>query len=306
MTRTANPAARQLMLRDMSNTGLSDAQIRAFAPSVFQEQPRKGMSNRYTFVNTGELVAEMRKQDFVPTEVQVYDRRRPERRPYAMHMLRFSQKGAKGALREVGDTVPQVVLRNSHDGSSRFELYDGMFRLVCLNGLVVSDSSLVEPIRVKHSINPVLEALCHVEQIVEQQKLVFEHIGAMRGTKLSEPQQLAFARQALTLQSGAGVIEPAALLHSRRTEDNGADVWRVFNRVQENLLRGGIEGRTADNRRTVTRGTSTMYRQLGVNAALWTLAMQAIGQAAATSKTAVDAISKAKADAVDVEFEVLS
>ena len=290
-----------LTLRNPTHSGLTDAQIRNFAPSVFTDHARSNMSDRYQFVPTYELLAEMRQQGFVPTEVQVYNRKIPEYRPYAMHLIRFSEPGAKGTLKVVGDTAPQIIMRNSHDGSSLLELYNGVFRLVCANGLVVSDSSAVQPVRVKHASNPVLEAMFVVQELASRTKAVFEHIDAMRATPMTEKQQLSFAREALKLHAGVSVIDPAAMLGNvRRPEDKGNDVWHVFNRIQEHLVRGGLEGVTAANRRTVTRGTATMYRQLEVNAALWTLAMDAIGHASDSSRSAVRAL--AKATAIDAEF----
>jgi hypothetical protein len=42
---------------------------------------------------------------------------------------------------EKNQVRPEVVLVNSHDKSSAYQLHCGLFRLVCTNGLVVSDDT---------------------------------------------------------------------------------------------------------------------------------------------------------------------
>ncbi|NBW19567.1 MAG: DUF932 domain-containing protein, partial [Caulobacteraceae bacterium] len=56
-------------------------------------------------------------------------------------MIRFRHIGEAGNARAlaVGDTFPEVVLVNANDGSSAYKLMAGVFRLVCLNGMVVAE-----------------------------------------------------------------------------------------------------------------------------------------------------------------------
>jgi hypothetical protein len=46
----------------------------------------------------------------------------------------------------------------------------------------------------------------------------------------------------------------------------------VFNRVQENLIKGGVAGRAATGRRTTTRAVGGVTENVKLNKALWTLA----------------------------------
>ena len=65
------------------------------------------------------------------------------------------------------------------------------------------------------------------------------------------------------------------MLQIRRAEDAGNDLWSVFNRVQENLLQGGILTVTPkDNgkvRRSRSRAIRSIDQNLEVNKMLWTL-----------------------------------
>ena len=66
----------------------------------------------------------------------------------------------------------------------------------------------------------------------------------------------------------------------RRAEDSGADLWTVFNRAQEALIRGGneyvsrtVNAETGVERRRVlqARPVNGIDRNVGLNQALWTL-----------------------------------
>ena len=50
------------------------------------------------------------------------------------------------------------------------------------------------------------------------------------------------------------------------------DLWTTFNRVQENMIKGGVPGRSARGRRMTTRGVAGVNENVKLNRALWTLA----------------------------------
>ncbi len=62
------------------------------------------------------------------------------------------------------------------------------------------------------------------------------------------------------------------MLVPRRWDDRKSDLWSIFNRVQENLVKGGLTGRTANGRRQRTRPVQGIDQNLRLNRALWMLA----------------------------------
>ncbi|MGG6549144.1 UNVERIFIED_CONTAM: DUF945 domain-containing protein, partial [Prevotella sp. 15_C9] len=62
------------------------------------------------------------------------------------------------------------------------------------------------------------------------------------------------------------------LLRPRRFDDRESDLWSTFNRVQENLVKGGLDGRTANGRRQRTRPVQGIDQNVRLNRALWLLA----------------------------------
>lgn len=88
--------------------------------------------------------------------------------------------------------------------------------------------------------------------------LVREVRNDMRSISLDAGEAAAFGRAALSLKYEPDPIKPAPitetqLLAPRRSADTGADLWSTFNRLQENIIRGGLRARTATGRRTTTR-----------------------------------------------------
>lgn len=285
-----------LVLQHLDHSPLTEKEIREFAPVVFNDEPRKGMSQSYMPVKSWDIVQELRTHGYVPTQIQLRHRRNGM--STTAHTMRFSQVGQASKLLVRGDVAPQLFCRNALDGSAHLEFWNGLMRMICSNGLIVSDASVAQPLAVRHLANPVLAAVMAIQEIGAQSKIMFEHIDTMRKTTLTDKQQLRMANGALALMQTKGLILPADLLTPRRPDDAGADVWRTFNRIQENVIRGGVNGKTADARPTRTRGLTGIGAQLNANTALWSLAMEAIGRASDSSKSAVRVLERARASEV--------
>lgn len=267
---------------------LTDGDLQKLCPAAFAEAPRGDVSARYGFVSTVDLLKAMRENGFVPTQVNSYMRRSLEDAAFTKHMIRFRQAGDSLKKLTKGDVVPQIILVNSHDRSSQFQLFGGLWRLVCSNGLMVSEGAKVEPMVIRHTTSAVDGLLDAAGNLIKQQKFVFEHVDAMKGTTLNEKQALQFAADALALRpERAGALNSEHLLNVRRTDDEGLDLWRVFNRVQENMMKGGITGVTTNNRAVVTRAIASVNADMQINMGLWRLAVETIDKARASSATAV-------------------
>lgn len=127
-----------------SESPLSDEQIRAVAPSIFAEAPHESRSERYSYIPTATVLQELRGEGFEPFMVCQTRVRRDDRRDFTKHMIRLrhaSQIDARGEANE-------IILLNSHDGTSSYQMLAGMFRFVCQNGLVCGDT--VADVRVPH------------------------------------------------------------------------------------------------------------------------------------------------------------
>ena len=274
------------ILRNKDLSPIDTAALRKYCPAIFAKQPRADVSDRYGFIPTYEILEAMADAKFVPVEVRNFPRLNARDLRFTQHMIRFRQAG-KVEARTVGDVVPQIVMLNSHDRTARFQLYGGLYRLVCANGLLVSTDEFVQPYIVKHLGDISKEVVKTSGRIIEQHGEVFKYVDMMRKVEMSKAAQLAFATAALTLRKDRpGIIDPADILVPRRPSDTAPNVWNVYNTVQENMTKGGVQGVTANGRRTVTHEVKGIKPDMRINAGVWSLAMQAIAKAQASSKAA--------------------
>jgi len=250
-----------------SQSPLSNDQIARYAPSVMAEEAHESRGERYAFIPTINVIDGLRNNGFQPFEVSQTKVRDQSKREFTKHMVRLRQAGAN----ESGAEVPEIILLNSHDGSSSYQLLSGFFRFVCANGLIAGD--VQNDIRVRHSGNVVDDVIEGATRVLDNLELTNSSIDSFKSTKLEFEEQLVFANSALQLRWGDNApVVAESLLRTRRFEDQKSDLWTTFNRVQENLLRGGLNGRSASGRRSTTRAVGGVNENVKLNRALWSLA----------------------------------
>lgn len=251
---------------------LDNDELIKMAPAIFAPQAHESRSGRYAYVPTLDLVAGMRAEGFMPIKVSQAKARDDDRRGFCKHLIRFRREEQLAAAE-----AREVVLVNSHDGTSGFRLMAGIFRLVCANGLIVGKSD--NEIRIRHSGDAVSKVIEGAYSIVKDFDLVSSQIEGMKALTLQPYQQQAFGRAALALRfedtENCG-IRPEQIIRPRRTEDRPADLWTTFNVAQENLIRGGLHGRKLDEnghmRRVSTRTVNGIDQNVALNRGLWVLA----------------------------------
>lgn len=271
---------------------MTDEAIFRVAPSVFATGAHESRSERFAYIPTSDVMAAMRREGFQPMMVAQGRSRIEGKAAFTKHLIRFRHADFQTGLRR-GDTVPEVVLVNAHDGTSAYKMYAGSFRIICLNGLIVADS-MFESISVPHKGDVIGKVIDGAYRVIEGSKTSVEAADAWAGLSLSRDAQLAFAESAHALRFAdaegnvATAIKPEQLLIARRHEDAGNDLWRTFNRVQENAVRGGLTamGRDANGRRrrTTTREVAGIDGNVRLNRELWALGermAQILGRGAA-------------------------
>jgi hypothetical protein len=257
------------------NTVLTDDDLRMKAPSIFAIEPWERMSARYTFIPTIEIVNRMRSEGFQPVSA-VQSRTRIEgKSDFTKHMIRFRdmRNGDAPAILSLGTIYPELILTNSHDGASAYKIDAGLFRLICLNGMMVSQGN-VEQVNVRHSggSDGIIEASY---QVVEQFPKVIDSVERFSRLRLNAPQANAFAEAALSLRydENESPITPAQLIAPKRREDMEPTMWNTLNVTQEHLIRGGDRGRNVEtHRRVKTRAVTSIGENARLNKALWMLA----------------------------------
>ena len=257
------------MLR--SDSPLSDDQIRRVAPSIFADGKHESRSDRYTYIPTIDVLRGLRNEGFQPFMVCQTRVRAQDKREFTKHLIRM-----RPASEITGEDVNEVILLNSHDGSSGFQLLGGVYRFVCQNGMVAGET--IGEVRVPHRGNIVQNVINGAFNVLDGFDLIREQKDGMKAVTLNRDEQYAFARSALALRYDPSDTEAPApvtenqLLAPRRFEDRRNDLWTVFQRTQENLTKGGLHGRSRSGRSMSTRPITGIDQSVKLNRALWMLA----------------------------------
>jgi len=252
-----------------SDCPLSDDQIRRVAPSIFADAPHESRSGRYSYIPTAAVLTELRKEGFQPFMVTQTRVRNESHREYTKHMIRL-----RHASQITGSEANEIVLLNSHNGTSSYQMLAGMFRFVCSNGLVCGDT--VADVRVPHKGDVAGHVIEGAYEVLRGFERVRDARDCMRAITLDEGEAQIFARSALALKyddpNKPMPITESQILMPRRFDDRRPDLWSVFNRTQENLTKGGLTARAANGRRQRTRPVQGIDSDIRLNRALWLLA----------------------------------
>ena len=257
----------------MTTQILTRDDLRQIAPSVFATTPWEGMSDSYRFIPTADVLEMMTDQGFRVTSARQSRSRIEGKGNFTRHLLRLRHESVMDAR----DEVPEVVLMNSHDRSSAYRVFSGVFRLVCENGMIVQSADFGS-FSIRHSgsrdlFQQVREA---TTQIMEGVPTIMGRIADWKEIILPRSRQVEFAREAWALKPHPD-IKPVWLLTARRDEDStlpdaSRDLWRTTNVLQESLMRGGLTGRNERGRRVTTRSVKAVDAEVKINRRLWELA----------------------------------
>lgn len=259
-------------MRLTDNSVLTREQIARVAPSVFAEHAANDTSQRYAFIPTYTVVEALQNEGFFPVSARQVNARTDEGAAFGRHELRFRRAQDVGVVdRDALIGVPEIVLLNSHDGTSAYKLVAAAFRQVCSNGMVAACG--VGELAVRHSGRVAEEVIDGCIKVVEQADEFVRRLKDWGQINLAPGARQAFAAAALQLRydEGQSPIEPARLLMPQRSYDKGVDLATTVNVVQENLIRGGQRGYAGGKRRS-TRAIKSIDQDVRLNRSLMTLA----------------------------------
>ncbi|MEX3859666.1 DUF932 domain-containing protein [Paraburkholderia sp. BR10923] len=248
---------------------LTDDEIARVAPSVFANEPHASRSARYAYIPTSKVLDGLRKEGFEPFMVAQGRCRVEGKEDFTKHMLRL-----RHADQIAGSEANEIVLINSHDGTSSYQMLAGLLRFVCANGMVCGD--ILQDIRIKHTGDIVHEVIEGAHTVLDGFGLIRDVTEEMKSIRLLPAEQGVLANAALVARyedrNLPRPIEVGDVLRARRWEDRDDSLWATFNRIQENIIRGGVQGRNAQGRRMTTRPVQAIDSDVKINRALWTLA----------------------------------
>jgi len=275
--------------RNVNNTALTNERIQQLAPAVFSSTKADGLSERYASLNTAQLLPVLADFGYFPMQAAQKKSRKGEAQ-HSSHMLSFAKTYHTQDI--IGDVRPEIILYNSHDGSSSVRLFAGCFRFICSNGIVAGDGFQSRMYHNAKAINGFEDMLAST---VDSLPLLMERIEKLRCTKLMYGDAVEMARKGVqtrwkmfdeTIEDipfGSYATEKTVrdALVVQRNEDDYMDAFTVFNRIQEAVVRGNAFVRSLSKANTKHGDTGVMRKArpissvsegIRVNNELWAIA----------------------------------
>jgi len=200
----------------------------------YDEQPI-GRSTRYRSISTNTLVGHLTTIGWQFRQQMGLSKRG------GVHIVRMRlDKPIPNTRGEV--LYPEIVIRNSYNGNSKFSAQVGIFRLVCSNGMTIVDQEF-GAYSVRHIGDEASIAIESTKLMVEKIQELRRKIEAAQAEELTEEQAIELAMKASAARwKKAFTPEQARILLERaRPEDEGMDRWTVLNVLQERILNGGFK-----------------------------------------------------------------
>lgn len=262
---------------------ITNEKMLAKAPSIFTVGTKEGLSKNYKQYKTCEVLEAMKGEGWWPVRVQQRATRIPSKEGFQKHMVRLRK--FEHLTPKIGTEVfPELILTNSHDGFASYKLQAGLYRQVCSNGLCIGDG-MISSINIRHvGFDPskVIEASYEIVKDIPNALAMVE---GMKAIDMSTADMLSFANEALTTRFDASadiIIDPQQVLSTRRYDDKAPTLWNTFNKVQENIIKGGIEYMTIDSEgkrhSRKARAVKSIGEDIRINQNLWALAETYMGQ----------------------------
>ena len=264
---------------------LTMEQIWDNAPAAFTPNKSPELSGRYGFVDTAAAISILNDHGWNPVRAVQKPSRLSENIPFQDHMLSFAP-----AQLDDRENQPNLILYNSHNGKSALKLFIGVYRCLCSNGIIAGDSLFESKLR--HSATTANGFSNLITSQSNNVPMLMDRIDGMQNQILDHDQIVDFAYDAVNLRwdmlqdtppdnrNGSYADQFRTVkqaLRVRRHGDAGNDKYTVFNRLQESLIRGGveIESYTKRNPNGATRKAkplASLAETVRVNRELWNLA----------------------------------
>ena len=277
-------------------------ELREIAPSIFSTTPSPEVSKKYSHIPTDKLIDDMELLGWKVIDAKEVNARTKGTKGFQKHLVVFrnpdivinqmpnnivqSSTSPTGYRRTDGtfakknpiDTVfPQILLTNSHDGKNAFTFTAGLFRMICENGLVISTNEF-EKVSIRHMGYDFEELQKQINEMVEKLPLTVESMNKMIETTMDQNSIVKFAKDMLAVRFPEDelkriTIDMDEFITPVRPEDNGDDLWSVFNVIQEKIIEGDFEY-TVGTKHRKARQIKNFKQDMDLNSKMFDVALE--------------------------------
>ena len=279
--------------RSATNGELNADRLRYLAPAIFANSVKDSLSPRYAQLRTADVLPVLADHGFVPVQA-AQKRSRKTSMEHTQHMVAFAHRDSIPSVSgleayDADANRGEIILYNSHDGSGSIKLFVGAYRFICSNGIVAGDGYQSRLYHSQANVNSFEHMLTNT---VKRLPVLMERIEQMRSIQLTRDAQREMATQsaltrwkwtpeliedAVIKGSYATDTTVSSLLAVNRFADYQEDAWTVFNRIQENVIRGGamiksFTEKNPDGSIRKSRAVNSVAENIRVNRELWDIA----------------------------------
>ena len=145
----------------------------------------------------------------------------------------------------IDGTKMNMILFNSNDRSTSLKIFMGSLRAACSNQCVWGDQ-IAEPVAIRHtkqdwkeSIYTLMDAYEETQRQTEEmiKEMMAHYVSYGDIGRITERVTEEIVNPNIT----GKVLDPLQFNSAHREEDLGKDLWHTFQRIQWNLLQGGVE-----------------------------------------------------------------
>jgi hypothetical protein len=234
----------------------------------------------YGFIDSSKIIERFESKGWKCISAKQAATKNIDREGYQKHLLKFTHNdfSVVEGLSSDNKTRPELVLLNSHDGTSAMRLFFGFTRIACLNGIIAGTA--FNSIRLIHNQNMVKGIDNAIETMVNGLPDVLDKVRHYSNIPLSESQMMELAHRAaelrLTNTKGIQDINLYAMFNLNRYQDKGSDAYTLFNVIQEKVIRGGIKYKQLNEKtnfveKRTTRAISSVSQSVKLNQGLWNI-----------------------------------
>lgn len=254
--------------------------LEVVAPAAFSNSAAPHVSDRYQHVRTADIVERLMDDGFTiqSASQQSTQKRTVGNESFQKHRITMRMPTDSGyETQKLGNIFPTVNIVNSGNWSSTFIMAVGLYRMICENGMIAPFGAANETIRIRHDrIDEDTQA--GVQRAIDSAPGLFDFADQASKTQLDDQQINSYGRAAARIRFGIDENEAfedevavRGLLSARRYEDQPSDLWSVFNRVQENGVRGGFRAEGPNGRMRRVRERQNIAADTSWNQDLWAL-----------------------------------
>ena len=257
---------------------LTKEDMKKKAPFIFAKaKTNPSLTERYVMSDTEKVIDELASNGWGVVDCK---QQRPNKRSNirSLHMVVFQNPNIFITNEDENgnstvDCFPRIILTNSHDGFHACKIMVGLFRCVCSNGLVIASKTFAN-FSIRHT-EEIYGIVAKAISVISDNIAVMQK---MQDTQLNDEQKSELATTALRLRSGVKEDEKFTvsdedvedMLTPVRTEDEGNDLWSVFNVLQEKVIKGNFMTVSKTNgKKRKARAIKGISKDLEINQGLF-------------------------------------